>query len=115
MYSKTKIRKSIQKYIYERNRTHYLKWGLCAEWSIRFVFTYDARPQYNMKWILKSHFKKIYIILTKNEAMDYIQVYAKSLEPREYISMTEFGKGYRRMILDPISGVDCYMENKWRQ
>lgn len=115
MYSKTQVRKQIQKYIHHRNRTHYLKWGLCAEWSIRFIFTYDAIPEYNMKWVLKSHYKKIYIILTKNEAMDYIQKYCKNLEPKEYISLTEFGRGYRRTVIDPHHGTDTYIQNKRKQ
>lgn len=114
-HSKTQVRKQIQRYVYSRNRTHYLKWPLCAEWSIRFIFTYDTRPEYVMTWVLKSHYKKVYIVLTKNEAMDYIQKYAKNLEPREYYSLTEFGMGYRRVVIDPKTGADCYIENRGRR
>lgn len=113
MASKTQVRKAVQKYVFQRNRTHYLKWALTAEWSIRFIFTYDTRPEYTMTWVLKSHFKKIYIVLTKNEALEYIQKYSKAVEPLEYSSLNEFGKGYRRTVIDPICGTSSFIENKW--
>ena len=112
MISKTNLRKVLQKYIYHRNRTHYLKWVLCKEWSVRFFFTYDTRSEYRMKWVLKSHFLKEYIVLSKNEAIDYIQKYAKDVEPVEYFSLNEFKKGYRRLVVCPVSGVDVYIDRK---
>ena len=113
MLSKTSIRKVLQKYVYGRNRTHYLKWVLCEEWSIRFFFAYDTRNQYRMKWVLKSHFEKVYIVLSKGEAIEYIQKFAKNIEPVEYFSLNEFKKGYRRLVVCPKSGVDTYMERKF--
>jgi len=108
--SKNSIKKSIQKYIYHRNRTHYIKWALTAEWSIRFFFVFDTRNQYSKKWVLKSHYLKEYIILNKDEAIEYIQKYAKDLKPVEYFSLNEFGKGYRRLVIDPKRGVDTFIE-----
>ncbi len=115
MISRTQVRKTIQKYIYRRNRTHYMKWPLTGEWSIRYYFTYDAKSEYTGKWVLKSHHKKIYIVLTKTEALEYIQAKAQRKEPQEFFSLTEFGKGYRRTVVDPDSGTDCYIENKGRK
>ena len=112
MKSKTQVRKVIQKYIYQRNRTHYLKWVLDDDWSIRYFFTYDTRTQYVRQWVLKSHYEKIYIILTKNEALEYIQAKARQYEPQEYFSLSEFGKGYRRIVVDQKKGVDCFIEIK---
>lgn len=110
MNSKNSIKKSIRKYIYNRNRTHYIKWALTAEWSIRFFFVFDTKSQYNMKWVLKSHYLKEYIVISEKEAVDYIQKYAKYVKPIEYFSLNEFGKGYRRLIVDPKCGVDTFIE-----
>lgn len=110
----SKVRKSISRYLYNRNRTHYLKWTIDAEWSIRYFFVYDTRTEHNKTYVLKSHFKKIYITLTKNEALQYIQKYCK-YEPKEYFSLTEFGKGYRRLVIDPRIGADLFIENKKRK
>ena len=106
------VRTDIGKYIYNRNRTHYLKWTINSEWSIRYYFTYDARNQYNGQWVLKSHYTKDYIIVTKDEAMDYIQYYCYNTYPKEYFSLQEFGKGYRRTVIDPKIGTDCFIERK---
>jgi len=110
----TKVRKSINKYFYGRNRTHYLKWVIDSEWSVRYFFTYDTRPEHNGTYVLKSHYKKIYITLTRREALEYIYKYCKH-EPKEYFSLTEFGKGYRRLIVDPYIGSDLFIENKKRK
>lgn len=114
MLSKTQVRKHIKKYFYNRNRTHYLKWTIDAEWSVRFIFTYDAKPEHNGTYVLKSHFKKIYITLTRGEALDYIHKYCDA-SPKEYFSLAEFGRGYRRFIVDPATGADCFIENKYRK
>jgi len=63
-----------------------------------------------MKWVLKSHYEKAYIVISKNEAIEYIQKYSKSVNPIEYFSLNEFGKGYRRLIIDPKNGIDCFIE-----
>ncbi len=110
MNSRNSIKKAIQKYIYNRNRTHYLKWALNAEWSIRFFFVFDTRKLYVEEWVLKSHYLKEYIILSKSDAIDYIQKYSKNVNPIEYFSLNEFGKGYRRLVIDPKSGVDTFIE-----
>ncbi len=104
------IHKQINKYIYGRNRTHYLKWELKNHWSVRYFFTFDARPEYNGQWVLKNHKSKRYIVLIKHEALDYIQGFCHQIEPKEYFSVTEFGKGYRRLTIDPKRGSSCFIE-----
>jgi hypothetical protein len=109
--SKKKVKSKIQKYIYGRNRNHYLKWKLdyANDWSIRFFFNFDTRPQYNMTWVLKSHKEKHYIVLTKNEAIEYIQKYANRLEPEEIFALNEFGSGYRKLNVQP-KGTSTYLD-----
>jgi len=110
LVSKTQVSKKIQQYLFNRNRTHYLKWVLDDEWSIRYILRFDTRPEHNSTWVLKSHFQKIYITLTKAEAIEYIRTYCNKIEPLEYFSINEFGKGYRRTIIDPINGVLTFIE-----
>jgi len=109
--SKKNVKRVIQKYIYNRNRNHYLKWKLdnANDWSIRFFFNFDSRPQYNMEWVLKSHKEKHYIILTKAEAIEYIYEFAKRLEPEEIFALTEFGSGYRKLSVHP-KGTSTYLD-----
>jgi len=109
--SKTKVKHKISKYLYCRNRLHYLKWKLDNknDWSIRFFFTFDTRPEYNMTWVLKSHKEKHYIILTKSEALDYLRKFAIRLEPEEIFALNEFGSGYRKLIVHP-KGTSTYLE-----
>lgn len=110
--SKKKIKAKINKFIYNRNRNHYLKWKLdnINDWSIRFFFNFDTRPQYNGKWVLKSHKEKHYIILTKTEAISYIQKFSKSLEPEEIFAVFEFGFGYRKLNIHPNKGTSTYLD-----
>lgn len=111
MHSKTKVKKNIQKYVYARNRCHYLKWRLDSvnDWSIRFFFIYDTRVQYTKQWVLKSHQNKDYIILTKNEAIEYLQKFAISIQPEEIFSANEFGCGYRKLNIHP-RGTSTYLD-----
>jgi len=111
MDSKKKVKSVIQKYVYNRNRVHYLKWKLdnANDWSVRLFFVYDSRPQYIKQWVLKSHKEKHYIILTKLEALEYIQKFAKRLQPEEIFSVNEFGCGYRKLNIHP-KGTSTYLD-----
>lgn len=101
--TQSQVRKTLNHYIWKKNRTHYLKWDLFhrsdKHWSIRFYFTYDRKKEYAGKWVLKHHIDKVYIVLTTGEARRYIQYYAKNLEPKEFWSVQE-GRHYRRSIID---------------
>lgn len=97
MISKSKLRKQINKHIKFKNRTHYLKWPLDGEWSIRYYFTFDNKKGYEKGWYLKSHQRKIYIPLSISEALDYIRYKAKVKDPIEIWGIRE-GNKYRRMI-----------------
>jgi len=100
----------IQQFVFKRNRVHYLKWELECHWSIRFFFTFDNRPEYNMKWVLKNHKTKEYIVITRPKAVDFIKSLAKDIQPKEYFSLREFGKGYRRLVVDQDRGCSCFIE-----
>ncbi len=104
------VRNVLQKYIYKRNRTHYLKWVIDDEWSIRYFFIFETRSEYNHQWVLKSHYTKDYIIMDNLTAMDYIQHLVKDKNPIEYFSLQEFKKGYRRLVVG--DGVECFLENE---
>jgi hypothetical protein len=111
MVANKEVKKIIQKYIYGRNRTHYLKWKLdnANDWSIRFFFNFDSRTQYNKQWVLKSHKEKHYIIITRKEAVDYIRKYSKVLQPEEIFALNEFGCGYRKLSVHP-KGTSTFLE-----
>ena len=99
MESKTKTRKRINRFINFRNRTHYLKWNLDGEWSVRRYFTFDNKKECEGKWYLKSHQRKIYIELSSAEAIDFIRHKAKVKDPVEVYGIREGSKKYRRMVL----------------
>lgn len=112
LHTKQKVQSAISKYIYKRNRTHYLKWELYNFWSIRYYFTNDPNPEFNGKWIMKNHKTKQSIILSRAEAVAGIQHFAQQEEPKEYFSAREFNIGYRRVILKPNKGTDCFIDSK---
>lgn len=103
--SKTQLRKVINKFHKNMNRSHYLKWDLGYGFSVRYFFNFDNKPEYNGKYVLKIHDYKYYHILTTAEAIAQIQMFSESIEPTEYFSVKE-RKKYRRAIIDhskPIS------------
>jgi hypothetical protein len=61
------------------NRVHYLKWILNREFSIRYYFRYEKNiyKKYEFKYVLKSHYTKEYIVLSRKEANEYINKYCK--------------------------------------
>jgi len=109
---RSSVRDEIKKYAHTRymNRSHYLKWPITKEWSIRYFFNFDRNNKLNKKFVLKSHYTKDYIELTRPEALDYIQELCPSTTPQEYFSLNEVGAGYRRLIMDPKTGAKCFME-----
>jgi hypothetical protein len=103
------VHKAIQKAINCKHRTHYLKWTINAEFSIRYFFVYDDKPQYVGQFVLKSHYTKEYVILTRIEAVEFIQSECVEYEPKEYWSLVE-NKKYRRVVIDPKHGTSCFLE-----
>lgn len=97
-------KKTLSNYIHtimspKHHRQHYLKWSLDGtnDWSIRYFWVFDARPQYQRKWVLKSHKLKHYIELTKGQALEYILVMAKNKAPEEHQCVLN-GNKYERLI-----------------
>ena len=93
-------------------RTHYLKWQLDqhSDWSIRYFFTHDADNQYEGCWVLKSHKKKIYIILTHREARDYIRKYSNGKHQEIFATTDHSIKKYRKAIFDSRNGFSTITE-----
>lgn len=83
----------------KHHRQHYLKWALddTNDWSIRYFWVFDARPEYQRKWVLKSHKLKHYIELTRGQALEYILVIAKNKAPEEHQCVLN-GNKYERLI-----------------
>lgn len=96
------------------NRSHYLKWVIDKEWSVRYYFQYDKDYYYMRKFVLKSHYTKDYIVLTKSEALDYIQYMCDEIRPQEYFSLNEIDVGYRRLMVDPTKGTNCFLERLYK-
>jgi len=115
MVSKTLVRKTFQKFLYRRNRTHYLKWRLddINDWSIRYFIRYDTRAQYRNQWVLKSHITKDHIIISKNEAVEYLEKYCsedKLINPEELFSINHYKThDYHRVLIDQ-NGIKTFIE-----
>lgn len=120
--SKTKARKIINSCFRGRMRSHYLKWDIDGDWSIRYFFVYDARPLLTGQYVLKSHVSKIYIPLTSAEAIDYMRYKCHSLYPEELFSVLSREKSrYCRAIVKhadgtvaTVSEANAFMSKKQR-
>jgi len=45
------------------HRTHYKKIELSEDISLRYFFTFDDIPNFENKWVIKSHNKKKYEVI----------------------------------------------------
>lgn len=97
--SKSSLRTHIGKFFSpNRHRSHYLKWTLTdPDWSIRYFWVFDSRPQYIRKWVLKSHKTKKYIEMSRAEALDYIRFCGTHRSPEEIQSVLANGKYHRQI------------------
>lgn len=116
MHKRSLVQQSVQRSINRKHRSHYLKWTIDGEFSIRYFFVFDDKPQYRGKFVLKSHRTKEYLELSRVEAVDIIQKECPSLEPKEIFSTlerTDKGTGYRRLITG-AEGSKCFLEKTRR-
>ena len=111
MQSKKSIRNTINFYAKSpsKNRSHYLKWKINDEWSVRYFFVFDKKPQFQKKFVLKSHYTKDYIEIPRTVATDYILILAEEKEPEELFSVNT-RIGYRRLIIKANGEYDCVLE-----
>jgi len=112
MISKSKIKKTVNNQIYNKHRLHYLKWKLDKknDWSIRYFFIFDDRPEYTHKWVLKSHQEKHYINLKATEAFAYLQKYCDDLQAEEIYGL-KIPHSFQKIIIHPQLGCSCFSES----
>lgn len=102
MESKKQLREYINTYFKPRKmlRLHYLKWVLTdPDWSIRYFWVFDSRPQYVRKWVLKSHRSKEYLELSQSEALDFIRFRGTHRNPVEIHGLYS-NKEYHKQIIE---------------
>jgi len=101
MESKGELRKHINTFFNPKRlcRVHYLKWVLTdPDWSIRYFWVFDTKSEYARSWVLKSHSRKAYIVLSQSEALDFIRYRGTHNNPIEIHGVYAKGKYHKQII-----------------
>ncbi len=88
-------------------KTLYYKFTLDQDWSIRFHFVHRDERKYQYKWILKSHFLKEHIILSKENATEYIEKYKS--KPRLILGFV-FNKKFKKIEINHRGDLAFYLD-----
>lgn len=80
------------------NQTHYFKWSLTENLSVRFFINFQDNQDLNGKYVLKDHSNKKTIQITEEMAHELIESSKEELIPQEILGL-KFGKIYRKIIL----------------
>ena len=98
------------------HRTHYKKIELSEDISLRYFFTFDDIPNFENKWVIKSHNKKKYGEINRTVAeliaeshgktlSDYIEIIGRQINNNSYmkiiIKKTKSGKRKTKVITTP--------------
>ena len=89
-------------------KTLYYKYFLDEEWSVRYHLIFKDRRRYQYKWILKSHFSKEHIFITKEEADSYIETYSSS--PKLILGFM-LHSDYRKIEINNIGDLNFYIDS----
>lgn len=103
----------LKKYL-KRNRSHYLKWKIDEELSIRYYFKYEnkAFEYLENNFVLKNHKLKTYLILTENKAIELLTENKSSFVPEEYFSLSGDNYEYIRLFVDESSLAKIIIEDE---
>lgn len=103
----------LSKYL-KRNRSHYLKWKIDEELSIRYYFKYENKSFEYLEnnFVLKNHKLKTYQILNEEEAFNLIIQHNISFVPEEYFSLSGDNYEYIRLFVDTSSSAKIIIEDE---
>ena len=81
----------------------YLKIDLTEDISLRYYFQFEDRPEFNEKWVLKSHNEKKYAVIDNNTLDLILKSHHKSLNNAKEIIARKITKTkYRKIILSDV-------------
>ena len=90
-------------------KTVYYKYNLDGDWSIRFHEIYKDRKKYRDRWVLKSHFSKDHILITRKIAEEYIEKY--NAKPKLIVGFLH-GTDYKKIELSNKGELFFYLDNE---
>lgn len=78
------------------HQTHYIKWKLTDNLSIRYFYSFQDNPDFIGKFVLKNHSKKESVIISKDTAKELLEFVKEDFE--EIIGYLEKDE-YRKLVL----------------
>ena len=92
------------------HRTHYKKIELTDDISLRYFFEFEDIPDFKNKWVIKSHDRKEYEVITRKTAKLIAETHNKTLQDYVEIIGRETKNGYMKIIVKKINIEDDIME-----
>ena len=91
--------------------THYRKYKLNSDISIRYFYTFEDKRSLENKWIIKSHSKKEYLKLDPTQALKMLSLYG--INEADYTEIR--GKllpdgDYEKLIIKPNGKIKLFRE-----
>ena len=96
----------------KKNRQHYIKWPMNEDMSIRYYFLFEDRPEFEKKYVIKSHNSKLYETISVNMAKKLIKELTLKFTKTEVIGEKVIDENkninYRKIIIqnDKILNVE---------
>jgi hypothetical protein len=97
-------------YIVKEHLTHYKKIKINKDISIRYFYTFQDKPTFEKKWVLKSHSQRKYSILDKNGLHLLLELHNKDINKYQEIRGKITNKGFEKLVIKPNGKVKMFIE-----
>ena len=90
--------------------THYKKIKLNDDISLRYFYSFEDKPNFNRKWVIKSHSLKKYSIIDRNAVELILKLYNKNIDKYKEIRGKVTKKGYEKLVIKPNGKIKIHHE-----
>jgi len=90
--------------------THYKKIKLNDDISLRYFYSFEDKPNFNRKWVIKSHSLKKYSIIDRNAVELILKLHNKNIDRYKEIRGKVTKKGYEKLVIKPNGKIKIHYE-----
>ena len=90
--------------------THYKKIKLNDDISLRYFYSFEDKPNFNRKWVIKSHSLKKYSIIDRNAVELILKLHNKNIDKYKEIRGKVTKKGYEKLVIKSNGKIKIHHE-----
>lgn len=91
--------------------THYLKWNITDDLSLRYFYSFEDRPELAGKYIIKSHSKRGFDVLNNQSIIASFKDLAKNTPTKEIVGREIKGEYHKTIMTLDLNGGIINIEN----